>query len=792
MKFSFFSTNLETEKLSMTNFKTKADTLKCLEKVLKNGKVLPQFSLTTSQWNAAQKNINNIWFDRPDWSFEKLIIRSSSLNEDGNIDSKAGKYLSVKNVLGDRNINEAINQVIDSFELELDNDQVFIQPMLQGIKISGVSFTKDPNNGSFYYITNYDDHSGMSDTVTSGYGKNLKIFYHVKYSPDPVIKWKKKLIDLLRELEFFFKNENLDVEFAFDTNMNLYLFQVRPLVIKNNTIDRETHKKVLEGIFSRTSQLFKPYPYLFGKKAIFGIMPDWNPAEIIGIRPKPLALSLYKELITNGIWAYQRSNYGYRNLRSFPLLLSFSGLPYIDVRVSFNSFIPSDLSPGLADKLVNFYLETLQSNEKMHDKIEFDIVFSCYTFDLPKRIKSLGKDKFTLKEQNELIEKLRCLTNKIMNPKNGLWKKDIKKISELSIRQSKINNSDLSKLDKIYWLLEDCKRYGTLPFAGLARAGFIAVQFLQSMVNLGAISKEDQDKFMSSLTTISSSLKNDFYCNKDLFIKKYGHLRPGTYDITLPRYDENPDLYIKQIVDGKFEENINENSNFTLSLNQIKNIEELIKKHDLKHDVISIFDFIKGAIEGREYAKFVFTKSLSDILSLITELGEENNLDVNDLSFCNITCLKDAYSTTENINKILHSSVETGKKEYLNTCSITLPPLIKNTEDIYSFELTSSEPNFITQKIIQSDIIFEGTDTENLSGKILMIENADPGYDWIFLHKIKGFITKYGGLNSHMAIRAAELEVPAAIGSGEVLFKSWSKAKTINMDCANRQVRVVL
>ena len=72
-----------------------------------------------------------------------------------------------------------------------------------------------------------------------------------------------------------------------------------------------------------------------------------------------------------------------------------------------------------------------------------------------------------------------------------------------------------------------------------------------------------------------------------------------------------------------------------------------------------------------------------------------------------------------------------------------------------------------------------------------MIENADPGYDWIFLHKIRGFVTKYGGLNSHIAIRAAELGLPAAIGSGEVLFKSWSKAKTINMDCANRQVRIV-
>ena len=205
----------------------------------------------------------------------------------------------------------------------------------------------------------------------------------------------------------------------------------------------------------------------------------------------------------------------------------------------------------------------------------------------------------------------------------------------------------------------------------------------------------------------------------------------------------------------------------------------------------SIFDFIKGAIEGREYAKFIFTKSLSDILYLITELGKEFNLNVNDLSYCNINCLKESYSKTDDIKTTLYSSIKTGKKEYLKTCSINLPPLIKNPTDIFSFELISSEPNFITQKIIQSDIIFEGASKEKFPGKILMIENADPGYDWIFLHKIRGFITKYGGLNSHMAIRAAELGIPAAIGTGEVLYKSWSKAKIINMDCANRQVRIV-
>ena len=96
-----------------------------------------------------------------------------------------------------------------------------------------------------------------------------------------------------------------------------------------------------------------------GGRTVYGVMPDWNPAEIIGLKPKPLALSLYRELVTDSIWAYQRHNYGYRNLRSFPLMPHFHGLPYIDVRLSFNSFIPNELDNDLAGRLVDYYVDHL-------------------------------------------------------------------------------------------------------------------------------------------------------------------------------------------------------------------------------------------------------------------------------------------------------------------------------------------------------------------------------------------------------------------------------------------------
>jgi phosphoenolpyruvate-protein kinase (PTS system EI component) len=72
-----------------------------------------------------------------------------------------------------------------------------------------------------------------------------------------------------------------------------------------------------------------------------------------------------------------------------------------------------------------------------------------------------------------------------------------------------------------------------------------------------------------------------------------------------------------------------------------------------------------------------------------------------------------------------------------------------------------------------------------------MIANADPGYDWIFSHGIKGFITPFGGVNSHMAIRAIELGLPAVVGVGEVLYNEWSAAYILEIDGANRRVRIL-
>lgn len=771
----------------MVKFGTKAETLEKITEKLKSAKIPPIFRFRVLNWKENRLEVlENI--KKLNWINNRLIVRSSAINEDNFESSMAGHFTSILNVNLNK-LEKSVNEVIESFD-DNENNQVFIQPMLENVFMSGVAFSKDPSTGGNYIVINYDDTTCSTSSVTSGNSNELKAYYHFKTSSKPKDENIAKVINLVNELEHIFNTNELDIEFAITNELEVFLLQVRKLCLKVKEVDVEEQHKNLKLVEDKFENLNLKHPYLYGSKTLFGVMPDWNPAEIIGIRPRNLTMSLYKDIITDNIWAYQRNNYGYKNLRSFPLMVSFAGIPYIDVRVSFNSFLPSDLDRQLCEKLVNYYVQRLIDNPSLHDKVEFEIIFSCYTLDLDRRIKILCDYGFSTNECERILESIRNLTNRIINNENGLWKNDIEKINILEKRREEILNSSLDDVSKIYWLLEDCKRYGTLPFAGLARAGFIAVQMLRSLVNIGVLTESNYQDFMNNLNTISSSMSFDFKnLSENAFIKKYGHLRPGTYDILSPRYDEDEEKYFewkseKVYCDDKRNE-------FMLSLDQLNKIKELLKKHKLNQDVLGLFQFIKSSIEGREYSKFIFTKSLSDALLLFKAVGLKNNFTLEEISYCDINMIKEFYSKSGNLEQIFRDNIESGKRMYEITKSIILPSLIVNKNDIWSFEQMKYEPNFITLKEVTAETVcIEGNEKE-IDNKILFIPSADPGYDWIFSHNTKGFVTMYGGVNSHMAIRAAELGIPAVIGAGEIFYNKWSKSKIISIDCPNKKVTIV-
>ena len=288
---------------------------------------------------------------------------------------------------------------------------------------------------------------------------------------------------------------------------------------------------------------------------------------------------------------------------------------------------------------------------------------------------------------------------------------------------------------------------------------------------------------------MGSQIGRDFSAlSKAEFLERYGHLRPGTYDILSPRYDEAPDLYFDWSMRGPSHP---PKPRFALSVAQLRRIEQLIKEHGIEHDILSLMDFIKGGIEGREYAKFVFTRSLSDALSLIKQIGEENGLSPEDCSFLDIGVVRSLYAESGNVAARLRESVAEGRRRYELTRRLVLPPLIASPGDAAAFHMPATHPNFVTKHCVTAPVSTIEDSPDSIQGTILFVPSADPGFDWIFSRGIAGFVTKFGGVNSHMAIRANELGIPAVVGAGEALFSRWRKSGKICLDCGNQQVQVI-
>jgi phosphohistidine swiveling domain-containing protein len=757
---------------------TKAESLEWLAPRLTRGFVLPLVYVRAGEWRADRDGVLDRVSTAP-FASEPLMVRSSAVGEDAMGLSAAGHYLSIPNVHGRAELAVAIDRVVASNGDGRHDHLVLVQPFLTDVVASGVVFTIEPSSGAPYFVVNYREGSDTS-AVTAGRTNHLKTFYSWNDAPPPDDAMLSDLRTLADELKVLTGIEALNFEFAYTSGNIPVLFQVRPLVVHTCVPpDVSGQTRALRGISSQLSRALGPQPGVLGRRSVFGIMPDWNPAEILGVRPRPLALSLYRDLVTDNVWAEQRHRYGYRDLRGCPLLVDFHGLPYVDARLSFNSFVPADLPDDLAGRLVDHCIARLIAAPELHDKIEFEIALSCYAFDLPRRLAALSPASFSDADRETIAGSLRRLTNRITSDDDGLWRTDAERVVELERRHAAVMAADLDPVARIHHLLEDCRSLGTFAFAGLARTAFIATEWLRSLVQVGALGDDAVTRLMMGLDSVSAAMARDLRSlPRDAFLAAYGHLRPGTYDILSPRYDEAPDRYFTW---AESRAAVGSPPAFVPSGAQRRVITQLLAEHGLEHDADSFFAFVRTAIRQREHSKFVFSRSVSDALALLGRLGAELGLTADDLSFADIRSIRGMDDLTESIAR--------GRERYRITRQLLLPPLITDAGEVWQFHQPPTVPNFITQKEVIGAVC--RLESSALTGRIVVLPNADPGFDWIFSRNIAGFVTAYGGANSHMAVRAGELGLPAVIGAGESLYRTCAGARRLRIDCLNRQVQVL-
>ena len=606
----------------------------------------------------------------------------------------------------------------------------------------------------------------------------------------------------MREIERLVDGDCIDVEFAVETDGAVRIFQVRRITTQPNW-NRGIASQVNDGI-GRAREFIE---MRYGKSGatvdtplvtVLGKMPDWNPAEMIGTAPRPLALSLYRHLITDRTWRLARGEMGYQHRVGRPLMVSLLGQPFIDTRESFYSFLPVGLEESIQNRIVDTWLNHLRANHHLHDKVEFEVATTAFSFDFDLKARPLLETVLSDDEFVKYRATLKDLTSRHIKGELGSMAEQFDSIELLHQRRAAAMDAATEpSLELVAELLEDAIELGSLPFSILARHGFIAVNFLRAMVDLAIISPQESDGFQGSISTVATEFLSDLACLSDAaadvsgFNDKYGHLRPGTYDILSLRYDSREAIRTFSAPDASQHSLTKE---FSLSKETLARIDQALGAEEMGFDAKHLVNYMRQAIIGREYAKFAFTKNLSDALEVTAAWGSRFGLTRDELSFIDYRILMDEMTGTpgRSIEGSLREASESGRLHYGETLAARLPFLIERLSDLYIVPLGIDHPNFITRKNTSANIVEvtgKTLDPSVVDGKIVLIESADPGYDWIFSRSIQGLITRFGGANSHMAIRCAEFQLPAAIGCGEQIFERARAAMSVELHCAEGVIK---
>jgi Pyruvate phosphate dikinase, PEP/pyruvate binding domain. len=754
------------------------------------------------------------WFDSQDTvlvrikssfggAIGKIAVRSSCRQEDTVSCSNAGVFESILNVPVDQEnaICQAVKQVIDSYGVNTAKDQVLIQQMVVGTVMSGVIMTRAADDGAPYYVLNYDDETSQTDTVTSGVGGKTVYVYRGFRNTDFDSPRLLELVYLARRLENFFHSDALDIEFCRDLAGCIYVLQVRPIAVAGKwaaeIVDQTAHG--ISFVEDFVERLSSPRPGLFGQRTLFGVMPDWNPAEIIGVTPRPLATSLYRHLITQRVWSLAREKMGYRSVPPEELMLILAGRPYIDVRCSFNSFLAAGILDDTAELLVNAWLDAGQ-NPELHDKVEFGIVSTVYDFTFQQTIAARYPGLLSGQRFDQVSSCYQYLTRQNVSAEaSSPLMVALGTLERLVMSQKSFHDSCVlgkqpyALLAWVRKLLEECRTLGTLPFSMIARHAFMAEALLRSAVDRHAMLPERLRTFRKSVKTITSVMSTDMQSvakgglSPGDFMSRYGHLRPGTYDILSPRYADRP-----EVLAGLYTSTTYCHEPFELEPAEKRNLDQLLHEAGLGHlQAEELLLYAEKAIAGREYAKFIFTRSLSDALESLAVWGDVIGLTRDDLSWLNI----------EDLLRVSIAPLLSMPREYFEPLirqgknisdagkNLKLGYLIRSCRDVYVVPQHRSTPNWVTRRHVEGKVVRLDSTSRgdlDLNGCIVCIENADPGYDWLFTRCIAGLVTQYGGANSHMAIRCSENDIPAAIGCGQILFDKVAAAKRCELD-AERQ-----
>lgn len=719
-----------------------------------------------------------------------VVVRSSATTEDVDRTIPPGLFRSALNVhTADRAaLTTAVLGVIASYDRHPEiarqraSNEVIVQAQLRTPRLSGIV---QAGSGSAYLHVDYDDESGSTDNVTAGRScKSIEIVADVSFElPEP---WSavRKTAAAVEEIT---GGGAVVIEFAVSRDGFVHVFQSRKL----------TDPAVKGFAGGARDTLRAALNQCVVSRAVWSDMADWNPAELVGNRPQPLAVSLYRFLITDKAWLDGRSSLGYRRIQPAELVQTIACKPYVNVGSSFLSLTPRALSQRVADLLVKDRLEFLRSKPWLHDKVETQVLFTVADVCVPSRTGALRARGVDHADVLEIEAALRTLTSSLVRDQRRWAAEDSALSAGLGSMQRRSVDAQTLASDILLNLIR-CRDFGVVPFARHARLAFVARDLIARLRDAGAISPAWETQWWTGIRTIVHDVvqaiaeMSSGTMSRRAFNKRFGHLRGRTFDICSPRYDSFEAFPTSESIPAS-------------PLNEFESVDGVIPSVDAAFRAaglsIGARDFFRFAVEStqfRESLKLAFSLLLSDVIEAIADLGELYGVQRDAMAFCTLDELQQLATQarpSDDGRAWLRDVTAARRAEWTDARSIVLPDLILSDADLLLVRSLPGQPNFITTKTSEGNVAVVNDRSaiggQSLDGKIVAIEAAEPGFDWIFAFRLAGLVTKYGGATSHMAIRCAQMQVPAAIGCGDTLFNRLTDGVRVRLECASERLLIL-
>lgn len=732
---------------------------------------VPAFTYFTADATAAeQAEITKSFIAQhssPTAAFTHVAVRSSALNEDGEFASLAGAFKTVLNVPIETSAILAATQDVQTHGqsklLEVFNSSapamgIVVQRMIDEPDVAGVCLSQGFGaDDAAYLLINFKQ--GLGDGLVSGAtaGHQLRVLRSDVYNEavNARFPFLQPLVDSLQKVEANYEGKPVDIEFAYKDG-ELYVLQSRHLIAKHEAQPAQ-RATMLAAAVAADQKIMSDV-----KGDVLCDMSDINPRELLGGNAKPVNISIFRQMFADKSVEAARAEMGYAPLH-IGLLREVEGKPYISLHASAHSVRPAQISLPTYEKLVDVYKEQVAANPDLQDKVEF-AVYLTNARQVPEFMQKHGA-RFTPAEQHEITQGLMQFDDQLGSRINTYCNGYDATMQAYKAKTARLEGASLAQTLAVL-------QEGTTLFVKTARLAFYKKAYYDNVYGPEATASS-----LMGLDTPSERLRHDLLdyargsMSEQELRREYGHLRPGQMDIFAPAYRSD------------IARNLNLASYAGMNAADIAAQAPATIRPPLHEDEAEL----RLLFAARENVKHEFMRAYDHLAGLVLQQGKALGLRSEQIAALSL----DDYLALEQ-DPSRKAEMQAKAKSPQNSNRLLLPSVLTPETDLRCLEVDTKKGTFFTNKVVEAmplivtDDNLQQLTADNVRGKILIMDHADPGYDFLLLYKPAGVITKIGGPASHIAIRVNEISLPACIGSG-IDPASVDCSKTYILDCQRQQ-----